>query len=113
MTASLSTHLRPMLGTFGNIWLHFTQKLKDGAAGATVGREEKCGAIGCEASKISCNQGCQIFLRATYQKGKMYQTFIKYIKRQQTMPNGSKLDQMDIKRANIFHCKTLPNLPKF
>jgi hypothetical protein len=28
------------------------------------------------------------------------------------MPNGYKIDQMAIKYTNIYHCKTLPNLPK-
>jgi hypothetical protein len=27
-------------------------------------------------------------------------------------PNGSKIDQPAIKYTNIFHCKTLQNLPK-
>jgi hypothetical protein len=28
------------------------------------------------------------------------------------MPNGRKVDQMAIKYTNIYHCKTLQNLPK-
>jgi hypothetical protein len=36
----------------------------------------------------------------------------KYIKWLQNVPNGRKIDQMAIKYTNIFHCKTLQNLPK-
>jgi hypothetical protein len=28
------------------------------------------------------------------------------------MPNGPKIDQMVLKYTNIFHCKTLQNVPK-
>jgi hypothetical protein len=37
---------------------------------------------------------------------------IKYSKLSQIIPNGGKIDQMAIKYTNIFHCKTLQNLPK-
>jgi hypothetical protein len=36
----------------------------------------------------------------------------KYTKWPQNRPNGLKIDQMAIKYANNFHCKTLQNLPK-
>jgi hypothetical protein len=36
----------------------------------------------------------------------------KYTKRPYNIPNGSKIDQMDIKFTNIFLYKTLRNLPK-
>jgi hypothetical protein len=36
----------------------------------------------------------------------------KYTQWPQNRPNGSKIDQMAIKYANIFHCQALHNLPK-
>jgi hypothetical protein len=42
---------------------------------------------------------------------KMYQITQKYTKQQYNISNGRKIDQMFIKYTNIFHCKTLQNLP--
>jgi hypothetical protein len=44
---------------------------------------------------------------------KIYQINKKYTKWPQNITNGWKIDQMDIKYTTIFHCKTLPNLPKW
>jgi hypothetical protein len=30
-----------------------------------------------------------------------------------SIPKGCKIDQISIKYTNLFHCKTLPKLPKF
>jgi hypothetical protein len=59
-------------------------------------------------------QGCQIFLCTRYQNGKMYtyQIIINVSKWPQNIPYGRKTDQIVIKYTNIFHCKTLQNLPK-
>jgi hypothetical protein len=46
------------------------------------------------------------------QHTKIYQITIKYTKWPQHIPSGRKIDQMDIKFTNIFHCKTIKNLPK-
>jgi hypothetical protein len=57
-------------------------------------------------------QDCQIFLGTTYQNGK------KYAKLPPNIPNGHNIYQMALNRThfikytNIFHCKTLKNLPK-
>jgi hypothetical protein len=51
-------------------------------------------------------QGCQIFLVTTYQNGE------NMTRRPQNVPNDHKIYQMDIKFTNIFHYKTLQNLPK-
>jgi hypothetical protein len=45
-------------------------------------------------------------------RGKIYQITIKYTKWPQNIPNCRKVDPMAIKYSNIFHCKTLQNLPK-
>jgi hypothetical protein len=59
------------------------------------------------------NQGCQIFLGSTYKKGeKMYQLAIKYTKLSQNILDIRKMGLMVIKYTNIFHYKTLQNLPK-
>jgi hypothetical protein len=42
---------------------------------------------------------------------KIYPKARKYTQRQENIPNGHKIDQMAIKYTNIFHCKTLQNLP--
>jgi hypothetical protein len=66
-------------------------------------------------STTSLEQGCQIFLRATYQNWEKFtkkHTFTnghKYIH----MTNGCKIDQMAIKYTNIFHWKSLRNLPNW
>jgi hypothetical protein len=60
------------------------------------------------------HQGCQIFLSTKTKTGKNTKLL-------RTMPNvhktpitkDSKMDQVSIKYTNIFHCKTLQNLPKF
>jgi hypothetical protein len=64
-------------------------------------------------------QGCQIFLGATYQDGenipkdrKIYQLAVKYTKWPQNVPNGHKMYQMAVKYTIILNRKTLPNLPK-
>jgi hypothetical protein len=43
--------------------------------------------------------------------GKIYQTTTKFTNLPQNIPNGNQIDQMAIKYANIFHYKTLQNLP--
>jgi hypothetical protein len=48
-------------------------------------------------------QGCQIFLGATYQNGKIYQMTINYTKQPQNILKGLKIDQMAINYTNIFH----------
>jgi hypothetical protein len=60
------------------------------------------------------NQGCQIFLGATYQNvkdipnnHKISQITIKYTKRPQNTSNGRKTDQMAIKYTSIFHSQAL------
>jgi hypothetical protein len=66
-----------------------------------------------ETERPFLSRVCQIFLGTTYQNGekyipnnhKMYQTAL-------NLPIGSKIYQMVIKYANIFHYKTLQNLPK-
>jgi hypothetical protein len=77
-------------------------------------RGQQCFVLGLKAS---AEQGCQIFLRTTYQnipkRGKLNQTTTTYTKWSQTVPNGRKIDQMAIKYTNIFHCKPLKKLPKF
>jgi hypothetical protein len=50
-------------------------------------------------------RGCQIFLGTTTKMGG------KYIKLPQNVPNGFKIYKT-IKYTNIFHYKTLQNLPK-
>jgi hypothetical protein len=61
----------------------------------------------------SVGQGCQIVLGATYQNGKnMPKMTTKNAKRPQNLSYGSKIDKMSLKFTNIFHCKTLRNLPK-
>jgi hypothetical protein len=37
---------------------------------------------------------------------------IKYTEWPQNIPNGRKIHQMAVNYTNIFHCKTLQNLPK-
>jgi hypothetical protein len=54
----------------------------------------------CHLLSTDLDQGCQIFRVSTYQNGK-------------NIPNNQKLYQIAIKYMNIFHCKTLQNLPKF
>jgi hypothetical protein len=44
--------------------------------------------------------------------GEMYQITIKYTKSPQNIPNGHKMDLIDIIYTNTFHCKSLQNLPK-
>jgi hypothetical protein len=58
---------------------------------------------GAQVSNFSTawKQGCQIFLDATYQNGKIY------------ISNDHKINPMAIKYTNIFHCKTLPNYPNW
>jgi hypothetical protein len=55
------------------------------------------------------DQGCQIYLEQTYQNGKKY---TKWPQNLQNIPKDCKIDPMAIKYTNIFHCKTLQNLPK-
>jgi hypothetical protein len=38
---------------------------------------------------------------------------VQHTKTENISPNVPKIDQMSIKRINIFHCKTVQNLPKF
>jgi hypothetical protein len=45
-------------------------------------------------------------------RGKIYQITLKYLKWPQHIPNGRKIDHTTIKYTNIFHRKTLQNLPK-
>jgi hypothetical protein len=45
-------------------------------------------------------------------RGKIYQMTTKYTKWPKNVSNGRNIDQMDIKYTNIFHYKTLQNLPK-
>jgi hypothetical protein len=54
---------------------------------------------------VDAEQGCQIFLGATYQNGKKYAKTYHII-------SGRKIVGLAIKYNNIFHCKTLQNLPK-
>jgi hypothetical protein len=42
---------------------------------------------------------------------KIYHSTTKYTKLPQNIPEGSKIRQNVIKNTNIFHCKTLQNLP--
>jgi hypothetical protein len=51
-----------------------------------------------------------IFVQNT-KTGKMYQITLKFTKLAQNLLTCSKIDRMAIKYANIFHCKTLQNLP--
>jgi hypothetical protein len=44
---------------------------------------------------------------------KIYQITRKNSKRPQNMANGCKIYRMDIKYTNIFHYRTVKNLPKF
>jgi hypothetical protein len=44
--------------------------------------------------------------------GKSFQMTVKYTKWPQTIPNGSKIDQVAIRCANIFFWKTLRNFPE-
>jgi hypothetical protein len=43
---------------------------------------------------------------------KVYQITKKYTKSPKSIPNGRKISPIAIKYANIFHCKTIINLPK-
>jgi hypothetical protein len=45
-------------------------------------------------------------------RGKIYQITMKYTKWRQSIPNGRKIDQTAINYTNVFHFKTLQNLPK-
>jgi hypothetical protein len=47
-----------------------------------------------------------------HKRGKIYQISIKYAQKLLNMPNGYEIYQMAIKYTNIFHRKTLQNLPK-
>jgi hypothetical protein len=47
--------------------------------------------------------------------GKIYNSTLKYVgipNDHKKMPNGGKLDQTAMKYTDVFHCKTLLNLPK-
>jgi hypothetical protein len=44
-------------------------------------------------------------------RGKIYQVTLKYTRVPQNIPNDRRIDQMAIKYTNIFHAKTLQNLP--
>jgi hypothetical protein len=59
--------------------------------------------------KIHLSNGHKIHLLNGH---KIYQMITKYIKWLQNIPNGRNIDQLAIKYTNIFHCKTLQNLPK-
>jgi hypothetical protein len=60
----------------------------------------------------SLYQGCQIFLAKTYQKRENIPNYYKIYQKRKILPDGNQIDQMVIKYTNIFHCKTLQNLPK-
>jgi hypothetical protein len=62
---------------------------------------------------LALKQGCQIVLGTAYQNEKNTPEW------PQTIPNGHKIykngaeiDRMAVQFTNIFHCKTLQNLPK-
>jgi hypothetical protein len=57
-------------------------------------------------------QGCQIFLDARYQKGERYTKNTPNIpKSHKNIQNSLIIDLMAINHTNIFHCKTLQDLP--
>jgi hypothetical protein len=58
------------------------------------------------------NRNARFFLVQHTKKGKIFEMTTKYTKKPQNIPNASKIDQMDIKYINIFHSKSLQNLPK-
>jgi hypothetical protein len=60
----------------------------------------------------SKRQGCQIFLVTTYQNWGIYNKLPHNIPNVQNIPIGRKIDKMFIKYANVYHCRTLQNLPK-
>jgi hypothetical protein len=57
-------------------------------------------------------QGCQIFIGTAYQNGKIYQRITKYTKKLNNIPNGHKMDQMDIKFTKVFYAKAFKNIFK-
>jgi hypothetical protein len=56
--------------------------------------------------------GLPDFFAETTKAGKIYQITIKYIKSRKILPDAHQIDQMAVKYTNIFHGKTLQNLPK-
>jgi hypothetical protein len=68
-------------------------------------------------------QGCQIFLGTVYvpirekytksvQNGHKNTKWPQKYQMATKIPNGREVDQTALKYTNIFHCKTLQNLPK-
>jgi hypothetical protein len=58
------------------------------------------------------NRGCQIFLGKKYQSGKNIPNLLELYQISINITKDCKMDQVSIKYTNIFHCKTLQNLPK-
>jgi hypothetical protein len=77
-----------------------------GATGVNSSDRRSKGLI-FSATTQSEDQGCQIVLGTTYQNAKNIPNKHKIYKMA-----VCKVDQMAINFTNIFHCKTLQNLPK-
>jgi hypothetical protein len=63
---------------------------------------------------LAINAGLPDFSRYDIPKReKIFQLTIKYSQWPQNIPNGSEIEQVDIKGTNIIHCKTLEFYPNW
>jgi hypothetical protein len=65
------------------------------------------------SDRIVSNRVARFFLALNTKTGKIYQNTTNYTKCPQNITKDCKMDQVSLKYNNIFHCKTLQNLPKF